>query len=309
MRYKGLATTARILAWDSYANAPKTGDGANITLRGEGDGTEYTPSAPNITELDSTYRPGVYLVSLTASENNYEQNSVGGKSSTDGILIIDDKWTNYPVDFNSTQKASLNAATPAVTVSDKTGFSLSATGADLILKSSVFVQAIVAAINELATYGLTAINTLLVTTGIKTASTAAPVDMAKDSTVMKAAGYIAPDNASIAAILEDTGTTIPATLSTIDSVVDAIKLKTDTLVGPGTGIIPWTYTVTDAADGTPIEGVTVTITTDTAGETIVAESVTNASGIATFYLNAGAYYIWRVKTGYIFQNPDLEVIA
>lgn len=58
----------------------------------------------------------------------------------------------------------------SVTVSDKTGFSLSATGADLILKSSTFVQAIVAAINELATYGLTALNTLLVTTGIKAAS-------------------------------------------------------------------------------------------------------------------------------------------
>ena len=55
----------------------------------------------------------------------------------------------------------------SVLVGDKTGFSLSTTGADLILKSSTFVQAIVAAINEFATYGLTALNTLLVTTGIK----------------------------------------------------------------------------------------------------------------------------------------------
>ena len=54
----------------------------------------------------------------------------------------------------------------SVLVGDKTGFSLSTTGADLILKSSTFVQAIVAAINEFATYGLTALNTLLVTPGL-----------------------------------------------------------------------------------------------------------------------------------------------
>ena len=66
-------------------------------------------------------------------------------------------------------------ASQSIACSDKTGFSLSATGADLILKSSTFVQAIVAALNELATYGLTALNTLLVTTGIKAASVPALV--------------------------------------------------------------------------------------------------------------------------------------
>jgi hypothetical protein len=55
-------------------------------------------------------------------------------------------------------------------ITDKTGFALSATGADLILKTSTFAVAIAAAINELATYGLTALNTLLVTTGIKAAT-------------------------------------------------------------------------------------------------------------------------------------------
>jgi hypothetical protein len=67
------------------------------------------------------------------------------------------------------QTVDLTAA-QSIACSDKTGFSLSATGADLILKGSTFVQAIAAAINELATYGLTALNTLLVTTGIKAAS-------------------------------------------------------------------------------------------------------------------------------------------
>jgi hypothetical protein len=73
----------------------------------------------------------------------------------------------------------------SIACSDKTGFKLAADGGDLILKSSTFIQAIVAAINEFATYGLTALNTLLTSTGIKTATTAAPADMAKDSTVAK----------------------------------------------------------------------------------------------------------------------------
>ncbi len=78
--------------------------------------------------------------------------------------------TNTPADVWGYGTRTLSAFGFSVTVGDKTGFSLSATGADLILKSSTFIQAIVAAINEFATYGLTALNTLLVTTGIKAAS-------------------------------------------------------------------------------------------------------------------------------------------
>jgi hypothetical protein len=147
----------------------------------------------------------------------------------------------------------------SIACSDKTGFALSATGADLILKSSTFIQAIVAAINELATYGLTALNTLLVTTGIKTATTAAPTDMALNSTVAKdatvakeatlgtVAGYLDTEIASIledtgttlpatlAAILEDTGTTLPAALTTIDNEIAVIDgIVDDILVDTGT---------------------------------------------------------------------------
>jgi len=145
-------------------------------------------------------------------------------SSTDTFDVNVTSQAN--IDFGALQKTSLNAATPAVTVSDKTGFSLSATGADLILKSSTFIQAIVAAINELATYGLTAINTLLVTTGIKTATTAAPTDMALDSTVAKeatlttVAGYL---DTEIADILLDTGTTIPGTITALAATLKEVN--------------------------------------------------------------------------------------
>lgn len=83
------------------------------------------------------------------------------------------------------------------------------------------------------------------------------------SGLLTSAAYTAPDNSSIAAILVDTGTTIPASLSAIagyiDTEVSAIKAKTDSLTftvsgqvdsnityvndvevgGTGTDVDPW----------------------------------------------------------------------
>jgi hypothetical protein len=78
-----------------------------------------------------------------------------------GLPLTNGTKLNKTVDLTAGQ---------SIACSDKNGFALSATGADMILKTSTFVQAIVAAINELSTYGLTALNTLLVSTGIKAAT-------------------------------------------------------------------------------------------------------------------------------------------
>ncbi len=54
---------------------------------------------------------------------------------TAGTITTATNTTNAPTagDFTATMKTSLNAATPAVTVSNKTGFSLLSTGLDLVL--------------------------------------------------------------------------------------------------------------------------------------------------------------------------------
>lgn len=115
----------------------------------------------------------------------------------------------------------------SIACSDKTGFALSSTGADLILKSSTFVQAIVAAINEFATYGLTALNTLLVTTGIKAASIpaatlAASQHVIVDSgTITTLTGHTAQTGDSFAIVNGAHG------LVSIQDTADAIKAKTD----------------------------------------------------------------------------------
>jgi len=93
----------------------------------------------------------------------------------------------------------------------------------------------------------------------------------------------------------------------IDTVVDAIKVKTDTL--GGAGAIIWIYTLTDADTGNPIADADVWITSDLAGTNIIASGKTNQEGKVTFYLDAGTVYVWRQKSGWDFDNPDVEVIS
>jgi len=96
-------------------------------------------------------------------------------------------------------------------------------------------------------------------------------------------------------------------LAIVDTVVDAIKLKTDTL--GGAGAITWTYTLTDADTGALIDGASVWVTTDSAGANVIASGVTDDSGQVTFYLDAGTVYVWRSRAGYNFTNPDTEVVS
>ena len=94
MPYKGVSVIVSYVAWDTVNNVGKTGDGGNHTLRAVGDGTEFTPSAPTITEVDNTNLKGVYTAQLKSSENNYDFMTLGGVSSSTGIVIIPISWNN-----------------------------------------------------------------------------------------------------------------------------------------------------------------------------------------------------------------------
>lgn len=113
MAYKNTAITVTYLAWDTVNNVGKTGDGANHTLRGVGDGTEFTPATPNITEVDSTNCPGLYKATFASGENNYTDVTLHGKSSTSGIVLIPTRWQN---ESNANTVQVLGGAMPAVSV-------------------------------------------------------------------------------------------------------------------------------------------------------------------------------------------------
>ncbi|NVM21303.1 MAG: hypothetical protein HWN68_05940 [Desulfobacterales bacterium] len=77
----------------------------------------------------------------------------------------------------------------------------------------------------------------------------------------------------------------------------------------GAGGIAWTYTLTEAATGNPIPDADVWVTSDQAGNSILASGKTDGYGKVTFYLDAGTVYVWRQKSGWDFTNPDTEVVS
>jgi hypothetical protein len=81
------------------------------------------------------------------------------------------------------------------------------------------------------------------------------------------------------------------------------KMKTTT--GAGTGSVGITLTQTDSS-GNPVPEASLWVTTDLAGQNIVAGPViTTVSGITpTLNLNPGTYYSWSSHTDYTFTNPS-----
>jgi hypothetical protein len=79
--------------------------------------------------------------------------------------------------------------------------------------------------------------------------------------------------------------------------------------------IDFTYTVTDVGTGLPIQGVHIEITTDIGGVNVVWCGETDSFGVARDdngelpRLDPGTWYFWRNKPGYIFTNPDTEVVS
>jgi hypothetical protein len=227
------------------------------------------------------------------------------------------------LDFGALEKASLNAATPSVTVSDKTGFSLATpppTAAQirseldsnstklLNLDATISSRASQAAIDAIPTAPLLADDERLNCLD------------AAISTRLAGEDYDAPDNAGIAAIRDTDVPAIQSLISALDfssvtaelqNVVEGLEdIETAMLAAniPLYGKV-WEYTCTNAATGAPVAGVRIVATTDEAGQNTVAEAMTDAFGIARLYLVPGTYYVWRFKTGFNAINPDVEVVT
>lgn len=115
MAIKNQSITITYSAWDTANNVGKTGDSANHTLRLVQDGTEATP-ANSPSEVDATNLPGVYKITLTAGEMNYSTVTLGGMSSTTGIVIIPVHIVTEQGNFATvTAKTNNLPASPAAT--------------------------------------------------------------------------------------------------------------------------------------------------------------------------------------------------
>jgi len=79
--------------------------------------------------------------------------------------------------------------------------------------------------------------------------------------------------------------------------------------------IEFTYTITDDVTLLPIEGVQAWFSTDLAGTHVVWSGVTDTFGVARDVngnlprLDPGTYFIRRQRAGYIFADPDTEIVS
>ena len=80
----GQSVTLTFTAWDTSANAGKTGDSANFTLKWVKDGTSGSPTN-SASEVDSTNAPGLYKIVMTAAEMLCATGTLCGKSSTASV--------------------------------------------------------------------------------------------------------------------------------------------------------------------------------------------------------------------------------
>tara|TARA_Y100001938_G_C8056770_1_gene414849 strand:+ start:477 stop:1613 length:1137 start_codon:yes stop_codon:yes gene_type:complete len=87
MATRNVAMTITFVAWDTGNNVGKTGDNGNITLRWIKDGTASAPTNSS-SEVDSANVPGVYKITLTATETDCNIGTLAGKSTTADIVVL-----------------------------------------------------------------------------------------------------------------------------------------------------------------------------------------------------------------------------
>ncbi len=146
MALKSQPLTVQYVAWNTTTNQPAVGDSANHAITCVGDGASFRPGGSTPTspaEISSAAIPGVYKIALAGSEMAYNLVTVGGKSSTSGVVLI-------PVTL-ATERGVLPVVAPATagglpTVDGSNGVKLSVgVGAGQVNASSGKVPATLAA--------------------------------------------------------------------------------------------------------------------------------------------------------------------
>ena len=224
MATRGVEMTVSFLAWDTAANAAKTGDSGNFTTRWIKDGTASAPTN-SVSEVDATNAPGVYKVTLTSTETDANIGTLAGKSSTASVSLIP-----TTIQFERLPNAAPGAAS---------GVSLTSAVTDVETKVDTVDSNVDAILVDTGTTIPATIATVdTVVDGIKAVTDNLPDSGALSS--LATASALATVDGNVDSVLVDTGTTIPATLSTIDgkvdtvdTVADAIKAVTDNLPDSG----------------------------------------------------------------------------
>lgn len=193
----------------------------------------------NIGTLPTVISSGAALeVSLTASEMNADNVDVlfsDAAGNEWGDVLASIQTTAQQIDDLASQASVDTIDTNVDAILVDTGTTIPAQ----ITSEINDVQADIAALNDFNPATDTVANVTLV------ATTTTNTDMRGTDNALLAASYTAPDNASISAILTDTGTTLPADIAAVQATADAIEADTQDLQtqigtdGAGLTNIPW----------------------------------------------------------------------
>jgi hypothetical protein len=277
MATRGVEMTVSFLAWDTAANAAKTGDSSNFTTRWIKDGTASAPTN-SVSEVDATNAPGVYKLTLTSTETDANIGTLAGKSSTASVSLIP-----TTIQFERLPNAAPGAAsgvslTSAVTDVETKVDTVDSNVDAILVDTGTTIPATIATVD-------TVVDSILEDTGTTIPGTIATIDTVVDAikvvtdalpdsgalSSLATASALATVDGNVDSILVDTGTTIPATLSTlegkvdtVDTVADGIKTVTDNL--PDSGALSSLATASALAT---VDGNVDSILTDT-GTTLPA---------------------------------------
>ena len=314
-----------------YASgAPATGLTVTVDIDGYAiaDGTRTAlVTAGSATEC----RNGLYRYWYTTADiSTYSSFTVSFKTAGTADQTV---VPSLQLDFAKFQAAAIAALITGVTVttnSDKTGYTLTVTPPTAaqvraeIDSNSTQLSTLVARNNPLDAAGIrTAIG--LASANMDTQLSGLPLAvwnvLAATITVANSIGVflkgLGVDTSGVTtllsrvtgAVLLASGYTAPPTVGQIDTQLSGTH-GAGVWASAGSGSIQWSPTqTTNTVTHQPIAQVAIWVTTDSAGANTVAAGSTDDFGNVKFQLNAGTYYIWKMKAGYTFNNPETGVVT
>jgi len=335
MATRGIAMTISFVAWDTSGNSGKSGDDAQFTMRWVKDGTSSAPDG-TVAEVDATNCPGLYKLALTATETDANIGTLAGVSSTADVSIIPAtiQFERLPnaapgastglaltssVDDVETKIDTVDANVDAVLVDTGTTMPGTIATIDTVVDSIKSVTDALpdsGALSSLATSSALAtvdsnVDSILTDTGTTLPSTLSTIDTVVDSiksvtdalpdsgalSSLATASALATVDGNVDSILVDTGTTLPATLSTLEGKVDTVD------------------TVVDSISSTLSSGVTVASISDGAIGADAAADIWSTTAVAESYASDGStgtpaqllYMIQQATTEFAISGTSLTV--
>jgi hypothetical protein len=136
---------------------------------------------------------------------------------------------------------------------------------------------------------------------------------------------VANIDATISSRLPTSSYSAPSSITSLQADVTAIKSTVDTnlnatvssrlaasayVTAIGTGATSYSVTIYEPGTLVPISGAEAWVTSDSAGVVVIAGTLrTSATGVVTFLLDSGTYYLWVQASGWNFSNPQAFVVS